>query len=235
MEYFSVIKNMYFYFGEIMKKIITLMFFFVIGFVFFSCATKPDYIGKMIEKESLGKDTVILGILMAPRILQIFPLIDAGIYNSSIKNAEAELTEVENRKLQTVNKEFSERYSGVFNANVVTSNYNIKQDEIRINYFAEASQSTKGQLITLCEENRADIIVTIVGQVECTGVGIFGIKGANRMNIYICIFDNKGKVLAQSKLNTQRRISMAKDATVYGLLFEDGLTSLIRFIQELAS
>jgi hypothetical protein len=217
-----------------MKKIM-IGIILSISIIFLSCASSPYRVQKSVDRELLRQDTVILEIFMLPRSLQIFPLIDAGIYNTALKNSEEDFSQIETTRLRFMNEEIRSKYAEMFNARVVRSNFSFDGNVNKLNYFSEADEKVKEQLVRLCEENRGEIIVAIVGQIQCTNVSAFGINGTNRMNVNICIFDRRGQIIAQGRANTQGITTFANDTESYALLFQNGTTVSIGLLNELTS
>ncbi|MDR0550622.1 MAG: hypothetical protein LBG72_01245 [Spirochaetaceae bacterium] len=201
--------------------------------MFMSCATTQYQVEKNSIKELAGQKTVFLDVIMAPRKLKVMPLIDAGIYNSIVNKAEPELSRVEKRKLSSMNSELSEMYADSYNAEVVRAVFPAGQTPA-LKSFSNADEYTTAQLVKLCGDNKAEFIVTTVGQIQCTDVGAFGIRAANRMNMSVCIFDKSGQLIAQGKVNTKERIAGGDDTAVYGLLFDEGATHCSTLLQRLA-
>jgi hypothetical protein len=218
-----------------MKKIAILMILAYVGLIFLSCATSPYTIQRAANKELLSQDTVILEVGMAPRFLQVLPLLDAGIYNAGVKSAEEALGIVERAKLQSMNERIAREYAEVYNANIVTSDFPFEGDKITLEYFSKASPATVEHLVRLCEENGAEIIVTIMGQIVCTKVAAFGINGQNQMDMIICIFNKEGQIIAQGKVNSPIRAAPATDIASYGILFEEGIAYCTMLLREIAS
>jgi hypothetical protein len=218
-----------------MKKILSIIFIVCIVVVSISCASNPYKIQQTVEKESLSQNTVILEVVMAPRAFAVIPLIDAGIYQASAKKAEPALSLVETKKLQSMNSEISKAYADMFNANVAQSDFSFEEDKITLEYFSNAGQETKERLINLCKENEAEMIVTIILQVNGTGVSMFGIKGGNAIDVAVCIFNKEGQIAAQGKVRTGIQTAGASDTVSYALLFDNGITYCISLLKELTS
>ncbi|MDR0639566.1 MAG: hypothetical protein LBG27_11825 [Spirochaetaceae bacterium] len=198
-----------------------------------SCASAPYKVLQTGDSAVLGQKTVFLDVALAPRSLAVLPLIDAGIYNAGVASAEAAFKMVDETKLRLMRDSIADAYAGQFGAELVRAAYPFGQDEIYMNYFAEAGEETIAQLAALCEENEAEVIVAVVAQAVCTGVGTFGIRGSHEMRLSLCVFDKQGQLLAQGEVRTPGRQFGATDTAGYGFLFDEGSAYFASLLQSL--
>jgi hypothetical protein len=199
-----------------------------------SCASLPYEVVQKGDPAVLGQKTVFLDTVLLPRSLALFPLVDAGIYNAAVASAQASFKQVEETKMRLMNDTVADAYERQYGAELVRTAYPLEQDEIPFDYFSAASEETVAKLVALCEENEAEVIVATVGQVVCTGVGTFGIQGVNQMRISFCVFDKKGQLLAQGKVNTPGKKAGPSDSVSYGFLFDEGSAYCVSLLQSLA-
>jgi hypothetical protein len=217
-----------------MKKLLGF-FLSVIGIcAMVSCASLPYEVSQKGDPAVLGQKTVFLDVALAPRSFAVLPLIDAGIYNAAAASAEKSFKTVEETKSRLMRDTIADAYARQYGTEVIRTAYPFEPDKISLNYFSEANEETISKLVALCEENGAEVIVAVVGQVACTGVGTFGIKGANQMRISLCVFDKKGQLLARGTVNTPPRQAGPTDTASYGFLFDEGSAYFISLLQNLA-
>jgi hypothetical protein len=199
-----------------------------------SCTSLPYEVAQKGDPAVLGQKTVFLDAVLLPRSLAVLPLIDAGIYNAAVAGAEKSFKQVEETKMRLMRDTIADAYERQYGGELIRAAYPVEQDKISFNYFSEASEETVAKLVALCEENEAETIVAVVGQIVCTGVGTFGIQGVNQMRISLCVFDKKGQLLAQGNVNAPGQKAGPSDAVSYGFLFDEGSAYCVSMLQDLA-
>jgi hypothetical protein len=201
-----------------MKK--QLVFVGFVATVLMACATSPYTISQYAGSVLNDKKITIVEIGIADFSMAIFPLLDAGIYNTALAANANKLKEAQIQRGEDLYDEIAECFTENYNVEVVRASYPFVGDGLAMTYFSDpSSEDITQQLIGTCAENDSDYIVTIMSQFVTTGVGVFGIKGGNHLRLRMDIFDREGNLIGSGIADSRGSSLSADDISGFKMLY----------------
>lgn len=131
------------------------------------------------------------------RILPVLPLLDAGIYNSAVKNAAVNLFDVEEAATDKLNSIFPTVLKELSSGDITTVENPFGTEDFSL--FDIPDTFTLQKIKDIAKETSTDAVVLCTIRVETTGVSAFGINGASFVRSNVYIYSKEGTLLAEGQ------------------------------------
>ena len=194
----------------------------IMVFLLGACASsEPFKLDNTVPISSLSSKTVFFEIGMTEWERAIFPLIDAGIYNIGLNAIAEEYNDLQNQRVALLNEQTMDYYKNLYHTEIVSDVYPFNGGKFKINYFYEPNDETRRFIRDTCAKHDAEYALTLIGQMQTTGVSAFGINAGNRLSFYMALFDKSGNTISKGMTETDISIIKSKDVDKFISLFDE--------------
>jgi len=210
------------------KKLFSVLCIGVImGSLLGACASsEPFKLDNTVPISSLSSKTVFFDIGMTEWERVYIPLIDAGIYNAGLNAIAEEYNDRQHQRVALLNEQVMAYYRNLYNTEIVSDVYPFNGGKFKVNYFYEPNDETRHIIRDTCEKHHAEYALTLIGQMQTTGVSAFGINAGNRLSFYMALFDKSGNTISKGMTETDISVIKSKDIDKFISLFDEINSSL---------
>lgn len=192
-----------------------------VSLVLVGCSTMNVAVQKTLDVPIAGVKTVVIDLVMSDRLLPIFPLIDAGIYNSGVNAIRPDLIKIDAQKSVELADAVDSAYRDKLGSETVRTSNPFSKTLLPYDFYENLSDPAKRKIGELCATNEADLALAYTFRIHTSGVGWFGVSGSSFGSALFYVFDRNGSLVAKGTLQTESRSAGSKDTGSYILLFND--------------
>jgi hypothetical protein len=185
------------------------------------CSSLNIAVQKMPETALDGVKTIVIDPVMSDRVLPVFPLIDAGMYNAGVNDVRPELLKIDVQKCAELAEAVDAAYRNGFGSETVRKGNPFFKTTMPYDFYDKIADAAKAKIGEVCASAGADLALAYTFRIVTSGVGWFGISGSSYGSMAFYIFDKNGAIIAQGVLQTGSRNAGSKDLGSYALLFND--------------
>jgi hypothetical protein len=196
---------------------ILLSVFLVLG----GCSTLNVAVQKMPDITLDGVKTIVIDPVMSDRVLPLFPLLDAGMYNSGVNEVRPELLKIDVQKCAELAEAVDAAYRDGFGSETVRKGNPFFKTAMPYDFYESMTDAAKAKIGEVCDAAGADVVLAYTFRIVTSSVGWFGISGSSYGSAAFYVFDKNGAIIAKGMLLTSSRSAGSKDVGSYGLLFND--------------
>jgi hypothetical protein len=201
-----------------MKKLLLSLFF--ISLFLTGCSTLKVEISKNAPLPQTKNKIIFIQGDYSERVLPIFPLIDAGIYNKRVKGSLKEFEQLQNDSANVINKICIETIRKKTGCQIIP--VTAFTDSKAYDKYEKLSSEQKEEIKSLCKMNKADYAVGMTLQVQNYDVSAFGLSGDNTLNSSFYVFDKDGSIIGKGFYRSNKINSKPTNTTSYKTLLSSG-------------
>lgn len=164
--------------------------------------------------------TVVVDMVMSERVLPVFPLIDAAMYNSGVNASAGAAAQVNAAKTELINQQNARSVQSIFGGAVTRVPNPFGQRAFSYEFYDRPSGAFREKVRELCAANGAERVVTSVMRVVTPSAGMFGVNGCSYVASTWYVFAKDGRTIGQGDYQSESMCAAPGDMVAYGQLLD---------------